>query len=107
MPLQPCSSGNPDEPRSSFLNSLFDGKENADISLERNEMLQILTRELPAFTQSLNDKEKMVLTARLLSDEPKTLQEVADEFGLTRERVRQIESRLIEKLKARLQPHFK
>ena len=107
MSIDAPSSGNPDEPRSSFLNSLFDGKENADISLERNEMLQILTRELPAFTQSLNDKEKMVLTARLLSDEPKTLQEVADEFGLTRERVRQIESRLIEKLKARLQPHFK
>ena len=56
---------------------------------------------------SVNDKEKMVLDARILAEDPKTLQEVADEFGLTRERVRQIESRLIEKLRVRLQPHMK
>ncbi len=107
MSLDAPSSSNPDEPRNSLLNSLFDSRENADISLEREEMIQILNRELPAFTQGLNDKEKMVLAARLLSEEPKTLQEVADEFGLTRERVRQIESRVIEKLRDRLGPYFK
>ena len=36
---------------------------------------------------------------RLLADEPKTLQEVADHYGLTRERARQIEAKVIQKLR--------
>ncbi len=96
--------GHPDEPNTALLNSLFDSSEATDSVLERDELLRILSRELPKFTSELNEKEKMVLNARLLSEEPKTLQEVADEFGLTRERVRQIEARLIEKLKKRLEP---
>jgi len=48
----------------------------------------------------------MVLDARILAEEPKTLQEVADEFGLTRERVRQIEAKLIEKLRNHLKPYL-
>jgi len=55
----------------------------------------------------LNHKEKMVMDSRLLAEDPKTLQEVADEFGLTRERVRQIEAKLIEKLKKQLEPYLK
>jgi len=99
----PTSSGETNHP---LLNSLFDSREGAQQSLERDEWLQILAKELPIFTKSLNDKEKMVLNTRLLSEEPKTLQEVADEFGLTRERVRQIESKLIEKLKKQLEPYL-
>ncbi len=107
MSLDAPASSHGDEPNSSLLGTLFDTRENADISLERDELLKILGRELPLFTKELNDKEKMVLATRILSEEPKTLQEVADEFGLTRERVRQIESKLIEKLKKRLEPYLK
>ena len=91
--------GRDDEPRSSLLQQLFDPRENADVSLERDELLQILQKELPLYRKELNDKEKMILDTRILSEEPKTLQEVADSFNLTRERVRQIEARVIEKLK--------
>ncbi len=90
-----------------LLQTLFDPGASADQILEKEEWLGILQREIPAFTSTLNDKEKMVLATRLLSEEPKTLQEVADEFGLTRERVRQIESKLIEKLKKHLEPYFR
>lgn len=90
-----------------LLQTLFDPGESADQILEKEEWLGILEREIPVFTSTLNDKERMVLAARLLSEDPKTLQEVADEFGLTRERVRQIESKLIEKLKKRLEPYLK
>lgn len=48
----------------------------------------------------LDDRERFLLDHRLLSDEPQTLQEVGDRFGLTRERARQIEKNLIGKLKA-------
>jgi len=95
-----------DETHHPLLNTLMDTRESADRSLERDEWLKILQKELPIFTKGLNDKEKMVLSTRLLSEEPLTLQEVADEFGLTRERVRQIESKLIEKLKEQLKPYL-
>jgi RNA polymerase sigma-32 factor len=91
----------------SLLQQLFDPKNDALTSLEHEELLQMLKKELPAFRKGLNDKEKMVLDARILSEEPKTLQEVADEFGLTRERVRQIEAKLVAKLRTHLEPYFK
>lgn len=47
----------------------------------------------------LNDKEQVILEARLLTDEPKTLQVIADQFNISRERVRQIEANLLKKLK--------
>ena len=52
---------------------------------------------------SLNDKEQMILQTRLLSDEPQTLQDIADIFGISRERVRQIEVNLLKKMKKYLE----
>ena len=54
------------------------------------------------FEKQLNDKERKILKDRLLAEEPKTLQEVADLYGLTRERARQIEAKVIQKLRERL-----
>jgi RNA polymerase sigma-32 factor len=107
MSIDAPSPGHADEPKTSLLNQLFDTRENPDAALEHDEWLQILAKELVGFKKELNQKETMVLDARVLNDDPKTLQEVADEFGLTRERVRQIEAKLIEKLKKRLEPYLK
>jgi RNA polymerase sigma-32 factor len=46
----------------------------------------------------LNDRERRIFEARRLADEPVTLEELADEFGVSRERVRQIEVRAFEKV---------
>src|SRR5215468_3773298 len=46
----------------------------------------------------LNDRERRIFEARWLVDEPITLEELADEFGVSRERVRQIEVRAFEKV---------
>lgn len=81
---------------------LVDPAESPDHTLEREEWISILNDTLPDFKKELNEKELKVLEARLLAEEPKTLQEVANEFGLTRERARQIEAKIIEKLKKRL-----
>src|SRR6516164_5078998 len=54
-----------------------------------------------ALTQSLsvlNDRERRIFEARRLADEPLTLEELAGEFGVSRERVRQIEVRAFEKV---------
>jgi RNA polymerase sigma-32 factor len=46
----------------------------------------------------LNDREKHILAERRLTDDPKTLEELSEQYGISRERVRQIEVRAFEKL---------
>jgi RNA polymerase sigma-32 factor len=48
----------------------------------------------------LNDRERRIFEARRLADEPMTLEDLAAEFGVSRERVRQIEVRAFEKVQA-------
>jgi RNA polymerase sigma-32 factor len=48
--------------------------------------------------QELTDREKHILTERRLKDDPTTLEELAGQYGVSRERVRQIEVRAFEKL---------
>ncbi len=50
----------------------------------------------------LNDREKDILMQRRLSDDPVTLEELSESYGVSRERIRQIEVRAFEKLQARM-----
>jgi RNA polymerase sigma-32 factor len=52
--------------------------------------------------ESLNDREKHILTERRLSDDPKTLEELSQVYDVSRERIRQIEVRAFEKLQKSL-----
>ena len=52
--------------------------------------------------QGLNDREKHILVERRLADDPKTLEELSQVYGVSRERIRQIEVRAFEKLQAGL-----
>ena len=47
----------------------------------------------------LNDREKHILTERRLTDDPKTLEELSQVYGVSRERVRQIEREVMGKLR--------
>lgn len=62
-----------------------------------------LTQLLDILKDKLNDKERMILEQRLLTDEPLTLQNIADRFEISRERVRQIEVNLLKKMKKYLE----
>ena len=48
--------------------------------------------------KDLTDREKHIITERRLKDNPTTLEDLAGEYGVSRERVRQIEVRAFEKL---------
>jgi len=67
------------------------------------EIMERMSEILNELQNSLNDKEQMILQTRLLSDEPQTLQDIADIFGISRERVRQIEVNLLKKMKKYLE----
>ncbi|MDD3801347.1 MAG: RNA polymerase sigma factor RpoH [Desulfuromonas thiophila] len=51
----------------------------------------------------LSDRERRIVGLRILAEEPCTLQELADQFGVSRERIRQIEKRALERLRTLLQ----
>ena len=62
---------------------------------------QTLKEKLGEFRKTLvgKDKELAIFDERLVADEPLTLQELGDRFGISRERVRQLEQRLTSRLR--------
>jgi len=63
------------------------------------EIKERLSEILGDLKSQLNEKEQVILETRLLNDEPQTLQTIADQFNISRERVRQIEANLLKKLR--------
>ncbi len=51
------------------------------------------------FKKKMNKRELEIFNMRIFSDDPATLQEIGDRYGISRERVRQIEKSLIKKLR--------
>jgi RNA polymerase sigma-32 factor len=70
-----------------------------DDLLADSEMDDRLRDKIQEFGARLKDKEKVIFDERLLAEEPRTLQDLGADFGVSRERVRQIEKRLLQKLR--------
>ena len=70
------------------------------------EFKEILGRKIQEFTRTLKDKEAFLLENRLMADEPLTLQEAGDRLKISRERARQIEKRVVDKLRTYLKDQF-
>ncbi|MGE4291715.1 MAG: RNA polymerase sigma factor RpoD/SigA [Desulfovibrio sp.] len=100
MSLDMPMSDDTDSTRLDFLPSLAPGVEE---TLSDNQISSILLKNLKAIEHDLNDKELAILNERLLSDSPVTLREIGERFGVTRERVRQIEARLLQKIRQHLE----
>ncbi len=70
-----------------------------DEDLANREQLELLRGRIDELRPKLNERELFLLDARLLSDEPMTLQEIGDKYGTTREAVRQMEVRVMDKIR--------
>ena len=90
----------------SFLD-LQEDKFSLEESLSLKQMSQIVRTEMSKMEKDLNPKEISIIKNRLLKEPPATLQEIADEFQVTREAIRQSEERLMKKLKKKLVPILK
>ncbi len=82
---------------------LVDDTANQETALAENEELEQRRAMLRNALSDLNDREKRVFTARRLEDDPLTLEELSTEFGVSRERIRQIEVRAFEKVQKAVQ----
>ncbi len=77
---------------------LVDDHDSQEKILAESEELATRRKALSEALSVLNDRERRIFEARRLTDEPVTLEELAEEFGVSRERVRQIEVRAFEKV---------
>ena len=76
-------------------------------SLAHKQGLEILEKQLEKFIADLKPRDKEIFKKRLLSEVPPSLQSIADDYGVSRERIRQIEARLLEKLKVYMSDFIK
>lgn len=72
----------------------------AETQLAKKEMGAILHEKLASFKKSLNQRELDILENRVFSDTPITLQEIGKRYGISRERVRQIEQNMIKRMRS-------
>jgi len=75
-----------------------DDQVSQETRLAEDEELQKRRGLLNNAMETLNDRERHILTERRLRDDPTTLEDLSQEYGISRERVRQIEVRAFEKL---------
>ena len=63
------------------------------------ELKKLIRENLAEFKKTLNEREIEILNNRIFTDEPETLQDIGERYDISRERVRQLESNIIKKMK--------
>jgi RNA polymerase sigma-32 factor len=80
--------------------------ERPDFLAERHEHRDELRRTVAEFANTLSGRDRAIFDRRLYADEPETLQTLADHFGISRERTRQLEQRIVNGLKSWVVSHL-
>jgi RNA polymerase sigma-32 factor len=70
-----------------------------DVAVEQSEFSELLKSKLETFAGTLEGRDQTIFRERWLTDAPLTLQEIGDRYGVSRERARQLEKRLLGKLR--------
>jgi RNA polymerase sigma-32 factor len=94
---QPTGSGDDNDTR--LLDVIPDSGNNPETETADREWRNFAHDKVREFADTLAGKEREIFDARLLAEEPETLQVIGARFGISRERVRQIETRLKRRLK--------
>jgi RNA polymerase sigma-32 factor len=96
-----------DDAEATMLNFLQDNKQSPEEQFADAQYRELLRQKMEQFAKSLKDKELVIYRERLLTEEPVTLREIGEKYGISRERVRQIEERVKKKLKTYLNKELK
>lgn len=89
------------------LDMLRDDRMNQEELLAECQEQLVVGKHLSEAVAMLNEKEKYIVERRIAHEDPLTLQEIAEHFSISRERVRQIEENALRKLKIVLQPRLR
>ncbi len=96
-----------DDDEATLLNFLQDNKQSPEEQFADAQYRELLRLKMEQFAKNLKDKELVIYRERLLTEDPVTLREIGEKYGISRERVRQIEERVKKKLKTYLNKEFK
>jgi RNA polymerase sigma-32 factor len=99
----PIGSGSDDEGTRTRLDYLPSEDIRPDRAVAQSEFSQLLRSKLETFAQTLEGREQTIFRERWLTDEPLTLQELGDRYQVSRERARQLEKRMLDRLKKYLE----
>ena len=85
-----------DTARIEFLDA---SNESAEDQVAKKETEMLLRLKIDEFRKKMTPRELEIFDLRIFSDDPVTLQEIGDRYGISRERVRQVEKNIIKKIK--------
>ncbi|MGE0321587.1 MAG: RNA polymerase sigma factor RpoD/SigA [Polyangiaceae bacterium] len=91
--------GDADGRQTSRLDLMPTSDQGPDLMTESAELSDLVRRHLEEFRVTLKGKEAIIFDKRTVAEDPLTLQELGNEFGVSRERVRQLEARMILRLR--------
>jgi RNA polymerase sigma-32 factor len=74
-------------------------KESVEETVAKKEMSSLLNEKIAEFRTQMTDRELEIFDKRIFSDSPVTLQEIGDKYGISRERVRQVEKNVVKKMR--------
>ncbi len=96
-----------DDSSTRYVDTLHSAEDMIDERLARGELKDLFERKFREFSQSLKERDRVILQDRLMAEDPATLQEIADRYGVTREAIRLNEKTLIKKIKEYMQRELK
>lgn len=82
-----------------YLSTLPSHQPSAEDDLQKKEIHKLISDSFREFSETLSERDRTIFEERLLGDEKVTLNDLAEKFGLSKERVRQLENRVRDKLK--------
>ncbi len=92
-----------DDRDTTLLDVIADPDAGPEAAVLREQARERALRIIWELADTLPEKERTILERRLLAEEPETLQQIGDRFGITKERARQLEARLLKRLRETLQ----
>lgn len=81
------------------VDMLSDEVETAEDKVAKKEMTSLLKEKIEAFKEKMTPREVEIFELRIFSDNPMTLQEIGDRYGISRERIRQVEKNIVKKMR--------
>jgi RNA polymerase sigma-32 factor len=95
-----------EEGEDTIMDVIKAGEDIEDVVAEKQRS-EILAEKVKEFKKTLNDKEVFIFENRVIAEEPMTLREIGAKFKISRERVRQIENKVVNKFRARFKGELK
>lgn len=92
-----------DDESLTFIDSLPDYRKNQEEIVEQRETDELTYQGLQRGLQTLSEKQRYIIEERFISTPPKKLRELAEELGISKERVRQIEKEALSKIRSIIQ----